>query len=294
METADRSQTQVRVRTLLTPQAAVRISDTGGPGFPLLMLHGLSCSRIVFAHQLASPELRRAARILTIDFPGHGDSQNAHDPANAYTTSGMADCVASVLRQLRVERAAVYGWSLGGHVAIELMARTSIVAGLMLTGAPPIPPGVIGVLRGFHVSIDMLLATKEVFSEREAQHFATLCFGVDPNSAFVAAVRRADGRARPIFAHSLLSGTGVDRRAAVQNAGIPIAFVNGADDPFIRASYFSSLQVPTLQPSESAVIPGTGHTPFWNQPERFMPLLARFIARVASAPRGAVSKPTAS
>ena len=119
METADRSHTQIRVRTILTPQAAVRISDTGGPGFPLLMLHGLSCSRIVFAHQLASPELRRAARILTIDLPGHGDSQNAPDPATAYTISGMADCVASALRQLRIERAAVYGWSLGGHVAIE-------------------------------------------------------------------------------------------------------------------------------------------------------------------------------
>jgi pimeloyl-ACP methyl ester carboxylesterase len=48
-----------------------------------------------------------------------------------------------------------------------------------------------------------------------------------------------------------------------------------------------------LQASESAVIPGAGHTPFWNQPERFMPLLARFVARVEGAPRPAASKTTA-
>ena len=90
-----------------------------------------------------------------------------------------------------------------------------------------------------------------------------------------------------------MRGRALDRRDVVQNACVPIAFVNGADDPFIRASYFSSLHVPTLLPSESAVIPEAGHTPFWNQPERFMPLLARFVARVANAPRAAVSKPTA-
>ena len=55
--------------------------------------------------------------------------------------------------------------------------RPELVAGLMLTGAPPVSRGPIGMLRGFHASWDMLLASKEVFSARDVERYAQLCYG---------------------------------------------------------------------------------------------------------------------
>ena len=63
------------------------------------------------------------------------------------------------------------GWSLGGHVGIELMARHPGVTGLMIVGAPPVGRGPVAMLRGFQTNLDLLLAAKEQFTEREAQRF---------------------------------------------------------------------------------------------------------------------------
>jgi len=271
-----------RLHTISTAQAAVRVSDSGGHGFPLLMIHGSGYSRRVFQRQFDAP-IARYARLIALDLPGHGDSQNAPDPASTYTVTGLADCVATVIQKLGLSRVAVFGWSLGGHVAIELMQRDASVAGLMLSGAPPIPRGVLGMLRGFHLSRDLLLASREVLSPPEIERFARLCFGDDPDPSFLELVARSDGRLRGIFARSLSAGVSADQRAAVESARVPIAFVNGADDPFVRVSYFAGVPARTLVSGGPKIIAGAGHAPFWQQAERFNVLLARFVEAVASS-----------
>ena len=82
-------------------------------------------------------------------------------------------------------RALVYGWSLGGHIGIELMKSHPAVAGMMLTGTPPVSPGPLGVLRGFHANWDLLLASKRNYTARDAERFLHLCFGESAVPAFL-------------------------------------------------------------------------------------------------------------
>ena len=269
----------MRIRT---EQADISVADTGGEGLPLLMLHGSGASKDVFAHQIQS-SLPQRFRVVAIDLPGHGDSTDARDPARGYSITGFADTVAEVLNSLGIQRAAIYGWSLGGHIAIELAGSTSLVAGLMLTGAPPVGRGPLALLRGFHTRWDMLLASKEHFTERDAERFAALCFEDKIEPAFVAAIRRADGRARSVFQRSMMRGDGVEQKLTVENATVPVAIVNGAREPFARLGYFPTLHYGTLWRNTCVVISGAGHAPFWQKPDAFNPLLEQFCDDVAAS-----------
>ncbi|TIL79788.1 MAG: alpha/beta hydrolase, partial [Mesorhizobium sp.] len=182
---------------------------------------------------------------------------------------------------LGIGRAVVYGWSLGGHVAIELASFHPAVHGLMLTGAPPVSKGFFGMLRGFHANWDMLLASKKLYSERDAERFETLCFGDSADLSFRDAILRTDGRLRVMVTRSMMAGKGADQKQVVEQAAFPVAIINGEDDPFIRLNYFDTLDCGTLW-EQCHVVPGAGHAPFWERPDLFNPMLSRFAEAVAA------------
>lgn len=57
----------------------------------------------------------------------------------------------------------------------------------------------------------------------------------------------------------------------------PIAVVNGADDAIINLDYFDTVNFADLWEGQCYRLPGVGHAPFWAVPEKFNPLLERFL-----------------
>jgi pimeloyl-ACP methyl ester carboxylesterase len=268
-----------------TRQAAVRVRQSKGAGAKdelcVVMLHGSGHSTEVFRRQFAS-SLSESHRLIAIDLPGHGLSGNANDPAAAYTLEGLTGTVEEVLAAVGCARAAVFGWSLGGHVALQLAATSSLVKGLFITGAPPVSLSPLGLLRGFNSSLNVLLATKETFSERDVERFERLCFGDAGTEMFRAMIRRSDGRVRANFVRSLMRGQGVDQRAFIERAAMPIAILNGEHDPFVRRAYLEKLKFANLWRGRCHLVPGTGHSPFWHAPDIFNPVLAAFLRDLES------------
>jgi pimeloyl-ACP methyl ester carboxylesterase len=274
--------------TLKTRTTLLHGIDTGGSGPPVLMLHGAGYSKAVFRKQLDSA-LAGRHRLIALDLPGHGDSPDAGNPGHDYTIRGFTETITEAIEQLGVERLVVFGWSLGGHIGFELLGHP-MVAGVMASGAPPVSRGPIAMLRAFQTSWDMLLASKEKFSERDVLRFNHLCFPNGADGDIIEAVRRADGRARPILVRSLMRGDGVDERQAVEHAEVPVAIVHGEAEPFVRFSYVETLSYSTLWRGACHVIANAGHAVFWDQPERFNALLDRF-AEDAAAYRQPVALP---
>ncbi len=275
-------------RTIRTPQADLRLSQSSGSGMPIVMIHGSGASRAVFARQFDSP-LAKAHRLIAFDLPGHGDSSDARDPAAAYTITGLAQTTARLLDALGIDRAIIFGWSLGGHVAMELASFHHAVSGLVLTGAPPVSRGPLGMLRGFHANWDMLLASKKVYSERDIERFEALCYGDTASPSFREAIRRTDGRLRAGVARSMFAGKGADQKQVVEHAAFPVAVINGEHDPLVRLSYFETVAYSSLW-EQCHVIPDTGHAPFWERPDLFNPLLSRFAETVVK--HSAAATPT--
>lgn len=269
--------------TVHTPMGNIRLSETCGGGAPLVLLHGSGYSRKVFARQFDSP-LAARHRLIALDLPGHGDSQDAVT-AEDYQLPQMAKAVDLALKARDVESAVVFGWSLGGHVAIEMLANSDRISGLMLTGTPPVAPGPLGMLRGFQATWDLLLATKEFFSQRDAERFFEMCFHGTGDPAFLEGILRTDGRVRTGVTRSLMQAIGVDQLRTVVDADVSIAMVNGENEPVARLSYIAGLAYANLWRNVCHVIPNAGHAPFWDQPDTFNRLLSQFAADCADRQR---------
>ncbi|MBV9636600.1 MAG: alpha/beta fold hydrolase [Methylobacteriaceae bacterium] len=107
-----------RMARISTSHGQIAVETAGEIGPVVLVVHGNSSCRGVFRKQMQSVIAKRA-RLIAFDLPGHGDSSDAPDPARSYRRSGLAAVAVEVLRALCIDRAIVFGGSLGGHIAIE-------------------------------------------------------------------------------------------------------------------------------------------------------------------------------
>jgi len=108
---------------------AVAVSDAGD-GPPVILVHGLACSQRMWFHQIAA--LRSRFRVIAYDQRGHGLT-DAPALATEYSAALLARDLEGVLDALKIERAAIVGFSLGGGPALALAAsRPERVSRLVL------------------------------------------------------------------------------------------------------------------------------------------------------------------
>ena len=98
--------------------AAIFVEDTGGPGQPVVFLHGFLFDGRMFDSQVIA--LRDRYRCITIDFPGQGRSEPA---AHSYQLEQLYADVLQIIHRLDVGPVHLVGLSMGGFVAMRLTAR---------------------------------------------------------------------------------------------------------------------------------------------------------------------------
>jgi pimeloyl-ACP methyl ester carboxylesterase len=91
----------------------------GSGGTPLLLLHGGLFNIDLQFGQLI-PGLAAARQVIATDFQGHGRTNDIDRPLG---TADLASDVVGLLQHLRVARADVFGFSVGGAVALHLAIR---------------------------------------------------------------------------------------------------------------------------------------------------------------------------
>ena len=270
-------------RMIETSGATLAVSESGGTGPAVLLIHGNSSCKEVFRNQMQGP-LGATYRMIAFDLPGHGASSDATgDPASVYTIPGYAALAVELMEEkLGIDRYAVLGWSLGGHIALDMLTKTDRVAGLMISGTPPAGkhPGALD--EAFLPSEHMGLAGQNVFSEAEAEAYARATAGVNaPYEAFLGeAVRRTDGRARENMIGAFAMGVGESQQKIVAENPTPLAIVNGADEPFANNEFTKAQSYANLWEGQVHLLPGLGHAPFWEAPASFDPYFERFLADV--------------
>lgn len=131
---------------LMTPAAAWAQSDqTGyasvnglemyyeinGTGRPLVLLHGALMTIEQFGDVL--PSLAKTRQVIAIEQQAHGRTADIDRP---FRYEQMADDTVAVLRQLGIEEADIFGYSMGGGLALQIaMEHPELVRKLVVAAA---------------------------------------------------------------------------------------------------------------------------------------------------------------
>lgn len=105
-------------RFVTSDGVSLAFDDSGGPGIPLLLLHGWGQTRAMFDAQRGG--LGGSRRVITLDFRGHGESGK---PDHGYRVARLAQDVRELLRHLDAGESDVLGWSMGASVLWSYLDR---------------------------------------------------------------------------------------------------------------------------------------------------------------------------
>jgi 3-oxoadipate enol-lactonase len=261
-----------------TSTARIHFTVEGRGPATLLMLMGLGGSAAEWGPGFAE-SLAERFRVVLVDNRGVPPSANR---ASSFTMGDMAADAVAVLDAIDVRRAHVMGLSMGGMIAQQVaLDRPERVDQLVLVSthfggrelapmqpraealfAPP-PPG---------TTVEALF--RDAFARMTAPGFAEL----HPELAERFARARLEHRVpMELFALQLQAILVSDRSQAVTSLRVPTLVIHGLDDPLIVVENGRNLarRIPNARLEE---LPGCGHLPNWECPERAVELMTGFLA----------------
>jgi pimeloyl-ACP methyl ester carboxylesterase len=89
-----------------------------GTGGPLVLLHGAYMT--IDAMGEVVPSLAKTQRIIAVELQGHGRTADIDRPLSY---EQMADDTAALLRHIGIEEADIFGYSMGGGIALQVTIR---------------------------------------------------------------------------------------------------------------------------------------------------------------------------
>jgi pimeloyl-ACP methyl ester carboxylesterase len=271
----------MKTRKIDAANGALAVHESAGRGPPVVLIHGNSSSSRVFSRQLDGP-LGQRFRLIAVDLPGHGASDDAEDPS-AYSLPGHARAVRAVLEALAIDGAHFVGWSLGGHIALEMAPDLREPRGFVIFGTPPLASRQ-AMSEAFFPNPAMKVTFQESVDSLEASAYVAAFFRpgfADIPPLFLDDVLRTDGRARSNLGASIGPGEFRDECAMVRDLRAPLAVLHGDEEQLVNGRYFDSVAMPTLWRGAVQMIPDAGHAPQWESPQVFDALIETFVRETA-------------
>ena len=228
-----------------------------GSGEPLLLIQGMGGNVAHWGEPFLCA-LEGDFELILYDHPGTGLSAPM---TGQLTTRALAEVAAALLDALKIERAHVLGFSMGGMVAQELaLAAPERIATLTLAGTscggtqsrPTSPETVQALTTGLLFSRAYAAdpANLPPFAEAARIHPAPINTLLDQRSALLA--HDAYGRLRGLAVPTLVVHGTEDRLLDAVNGDLIASMVGGA---------------------RLELLDGVGHLLFWEQPERVAQLV---------------------
>lgn len=251
----------------------------------IVFVHGNSACKEAFVEQFHSDAFSDYG-LIAIDLPGHGASANAVDGSAQYTISGYAQLLVKLLGALGITQPILVGWSLGGHIVLEMVGKGFAASGVLVTGTPPVGPGDECLSRGFLPLTFEAAGASENPTEQELRDYVKHLYGSLKSvpDQFVIAAKRSDGMARAVMAEDWIGGsTGTPQANLVANFPVPIAVVHGQDDVFVDANYLTGIRWKNLWQDAVKSIDKCGHAPFAEYPKIFNAHLLGFAKHCFSS-----------
>lgn len=244
---------------------------------PVLCIHGNSSSRHIFKHVLLNENITSQRQVISVDLPGHGDSDNAKDPEHTYTMPAYAKALVELLQKLEISEVVLVGWSLGGHIAVEMLPLFSGIKGVAIVGSLLVPI--------WDKPIDderTRWNMREDLSDEDLTAFSKRATGGPWEEWMAKYAIRTDPKARRILFQNLGCNDCSNQQQLAAETKVPMAVVVGTDEPHLDNNKIKGLKYGNLWSGQVIEIPEGKHCPVWEKPDDFNPMLEKFLADVAA------------
>ncbi len=228
-----------------------------GAGEPLLFLHGLG------GHIAETPYLTdvysKHFEFIVYDGRGCGRTDK---PADPYSIAGLADDGAALLDAIGVAQATVYGSSMGGMVAQELVLRHPRKVKALILGCTT--AGAIRGVRPTNETIQELIHNQSLSGDEASEAGWALGYSrsyIDANRAALRArgsAASAYGTPRDSYMRQVLAAAQHDTYDRLGQVTCPVMLLHGADDVMIPVGNAHMLKA-AMQHAELHVLEGMGH-----------------------------------
>ncbi len=247
--------------------------EDAGQGAPVILLHAFPLNRKMWAPQVEA--LASRYRVVTPDFPGHGESGIAAEDS---TMERLADDVHGLLDHLGLERVVLGGLSMGGYVVFAFYRRwPERVAALILADTRASADTEEGRKARFETAAVAEREGSAAIAERMLPKLlAPTTRELQPE--IVAAVRKMILEASPAGIAGALRGMAA-RPAAIDllpRIKCPTLILVGEQDVLTPPADSEVMEKEILN-SRLVKIPDAGHLSNLEQPERFNQALLEFL-----------------
>jgi pimeloyl-ACP methyl ester carboxylesterase len=241
--------------------------DVAGEGPTILLVHGFM-SNLKDNWQASGwfRALTRAGRrVVAIDCRGHGESDKPHEP-EAYAMQHMAADVSEVIAYSNTRRPALMGYSMGGRIALELLATQPkrFRSGVILGGVGARAFEGRSADDGAALAEALLVTDPSRIESAIGRGFRAFADRNPDNdrSAFAACVRRPGGRLDP---------------ALFKELDVPVLVVMGEKDDTAGAERLAE----ALPGAQLEILPGQDHLSAPRDP-RYQQLVLDFLGKQAA------------
>jgi len=255
--------------------------DERGSGEPLVLLHGVATSRLIWTRVIDALAQRR--RVIAVDLPGFGESAAA---GPGFELEQVAD---GLVADLALERFDLVGHSLGGAVAVATAARhPEAVRRLVLVSPAGLAPraarlaGALGVAaeRAVHARRALGYRVAGRARGRQAMFGTTVADAARLHPADARLLLDASGGARRVSS-GVRRALEADLRDDLAAAPMPVGLIWGDADRVVPYSGLEALL--RLRPDARVeTLAATGHIPQIERPAAFAAALERILDGLAT------------
>ncbi len=275
-------------RIVSLPGGDVQVLDqpapAGATGAPIVLIHCYLCS-LEWWDELA-PVLAQDHQVVRVDLLGHGGSEK---PASGYSIEDQAALVAGALNRVGVQGAVVVGQSMGAGVAVALAQQSSqlvdrvVAMNLAATNDASELPFLARLAYTPVVGQAMYRLTPDFAIRSEFEEAFAPGYDVSPEFEDVI----IDGyRAMTYTSFKETQQALTDYRdeepldTRITSAAVPLMVVLGEEDQVVDTPVAEEewSDVPGV---ETEILPGVGHTPQVEAPDRSARLIEGFAADAA-------------
>lgn len=245
------------------------VHEVAGSGPPLLLIQGLGYER--WGWEPLTAPLSAAYRVITFDNRGIGESDAPRGP---YDTATMAADAVGVLDALGVRRAHVMGASLGGMIAqMVALDHPERVDRLILACTTP---GGADAYPLPEATADLIREAANLPYEESIRRFTANALGTTGPLEEIVARRLARPQDPAAWQAQAAASMSHDALARLGEIGVPTLVLHGTADRVVDPRN-APLLAERIAGAQLELLPGLGHLFFWDDPERTVELVTRFL-----------------